>query len=1350
MRLLHNIALLLVAVTLLLASPCIGAVQAESGSSTTPDSCGPMNGGPCIIADFIGSPTTGDAPLRVQFLDASSGRPSAWAWDFGDGGTASAVADPVHTYTRPGKYTVKQVASSLTNGTSTKVREAYIIVRDPTPISADFIGHPTDGYAPLDVQFSDCTIGNPDLWKWDFGDGSTSKIQNPNHTYQRPGKYTVTLNASTALGGTSTKVKEDYITVEGLCNISADFSYTPSTGIAPLTVQFTDLSSGNPTMWAWDFGDGSSDMVASPSHTFTKPGTYTVRLAASSQSCGEGVKEKTITVNPCSIKADFVGTPNSGTAPLTVQFTDKSIGNPTMWKWDFGDGPIPMDADVSCSGGGCGNIANPTHTYLEPGTYTVTLTASNQYGCSDTITKQMYVVVVPACSIKADFVASPTNGSAPLTVQFTDKSTGNPTMWKWDFGDGPIPMDADVSCSGGACDNIANPTHTYREPGTYTVTLTASNQQGCTDTISKSQFVVVVPACSIKADFVASPTNGSAPLTVQFTDKSTGNPTMWNWDFGDGPIPMNADVSCSGGACDNIANPTHTYREPGTYTVTLTASNQQGCTDTISKQSFVVVVPACSIKADFVASPTNGSAPLTVQFTDKSTGNPTMWNWDFGDGPIPMNADVSCSGGGCNNIANPTHTYLEPGTYTVTLTASNQQGCTDTISKQSFVVVVPACSIKADFVASPTNGSAPLTVQFTDKSTGNPTMWNWDFGDGPIPMNADVSCSGGGCNNIANPTHTYREPGTYTVTLTASNQQGCTDTISKQSFVVVVPACSIKADFVANPTNGSAPLTVQFTDKSTGNPTMWNWDFGDGPIPMNADVSCSGGGCSNIANPTHTYLEPGKYTVTLTASNQQGCTDTISKQSFVVVVPACSIKADFVANPTNGSAPLTVQFTDKSTGNPTMWNWDFGDGPIPMNADVSCSGGGCSNIANPTHTYLEPGKYTVTLTASNQQGCTDTISKSQFVVVVPACSIKADFVATPTNGSAPLTVQFTDKSTGNPTMWNWDFGDGPIPMDADVSCSGGRCGNIANPTHTYREPGTYTVTLTASNQQGCTDTISKQSFVVVVPACSIDTNFSATPVSGEAPLKVQFTDLSTGNPTMWKWDFGDKQGPIPMDADVSCSGGGCDNIANPIHTYLDPGTYTVTLTASNQQGCTDTETKTAFITVGKKPTEVIPLYPGWNFVSVPKKLAPGSDTASIFSHVDVKGHSVFQYDSMSHAWNIVNPGTIIRPLDAFWIYSGGIDKIPLEYDTNPVQTPPTKQLKKGWNGVGFTGVTPIEAKYTFLSVQNSWVNCVGFDGSSQRYNTMIIKGSNDNTMLGPYNGYWLYMSADGILAANAA
>ncbi|MFH0967586.1 MAG: PKD domain-containing protein, partial [Methanobacteriota archaeon] len=426
MRLFRIIILLLVAVVLFSIAPGMGEVLVDSESGGSPGTCSPTIGGACIIADFIASPTSGDAPLRVQFLDTSSGNPSMWAWDFGDGGSSSAVADPVHIYTAPGRYSVRLVASSLTGGSSTKVKEVYITVRDATRIYADFVGSPVAGIAPLSVEFSDCSIGNPNRWLWDFGDGFTDSVNNPTHVYRSPGKYTVKLTASNDLGDSSTKIKEDYIRVDPSCEIIADFNFSPSSGFAPLTVTFTDQSSGGPTMWSWDFGDGSTDMVASPTHTFTKAGTFTVKLTASSQMCGSVTQEKVITVSPCIIDANFVGVPTTGPGPLTVKFTDLSTGNPTMWNWDFGDGVIPME---SCSGDGCNNIASPVHTYLNPGTYTVTLTASNQNGCSDTEMKVNYIVVVPACSISADFVGVPTTGPGPLTVKFTDLSTGNPTMW---------------------------------------------------------------------------------------------------------------------------------------------------------------------------------------------------------------------------------------------------------------------------------------------------------------------------------------------------------------------------------------------------------------------------------------------------------------------------------------------------------------------------------------------------------------------------------------------------------------------------------------------------------------------------------------------------------------------------------------------------------------------------------------------------------------------------------------------------------------------------------------------------------------------------------------------------------
>ena len=897
-----------------------------------------------------------------------------------------------------------------------------------------------------------------------------------------------------------------------------------------------------------------------------------------------------------------------------------------------------------------------------------------------------------ACII-ADFIGSPTDGVAPLRVQFLDSSTGYPTMWNWDFGDGNVAS------------GTANPVHIYSEPGIYTVSLTATSITGATSTKVRQRYIIVRDKYPLEADFLANPTYGKAPLHVQFTDCSKGAVEEWRWDFGDG-----------GTAYEQ--NPSHIYQRPGKYTVTLTVSSPTAGTSTKVKEKYIIVEPSCIIEARFRVDPTSGSAPLTVKFTDLSVGGPTMWEWDFGDGTTDM-------------VANPTHVYKNPGTYQVRLTASSQT-CESGVSETTIKVNPPA--IKADFSADPRSGEAPLTVQFTDLSTGNPTMWNWDFGDGtiiPASEDEEVACEGGRCpppNTLQNPRHTYLVPGTYAVTLTASNQYS-SDTVTKTQFVTVTPR-AIKADFSADPRSGDAPLTVRFTDLSTGNPTMWAWDFGDGATDM-------------VANPTHVYTTPGTYSVTLTASNQY-TSDTVCKTQWVTVRDV-SINADFVGNPTSGYAPLTVQFTDLSTGNPTKWLWDFGDGgiiPASEDEEVTCEGGACpppNTLQNPRHTYRLPGTYTVTLTASNQYGTSDTEVKQAYITVT-ANAIVADFDGTPRSGCAPLTVQFTDKSSDSPTMWNWDFGDGgiiPASTEENVTCEGGACpppNTLQNPRHTYTVPGTYTVTLTASNQFGATGTVTKQAFITVESCPAIKADFDGVPRSGEAPLSVSFTDRSSGNPTMWAWDFGD---------------GATDMIANPVHTYTREGKYTVTLTASSTYG-SDTISKSEFITVNTPYDDLIPVSGGWNFISVPKKLAPGFDTASIFKVIDSGGHSMFQYDTGKHLWHTLDPSSPIKPLEGFWIYSKGTSSVPIRYDTNPVQTPPTAYLKKGWNGIGFTGTTPIEAKFTLLSVQDKWVNCAGFNAQAQQYDPMIIKGSNDATLMYPFRGYWLYMTADGVLAANAA
>jgi len=410
--------------------------------------------------------------------------------------------------------------------------------------------------------------------------------------------------------------------------------------------------------------------------------------------------------------ADFSGSPTSGCAALTVNFTDLSSGDITSWDWDFGDG-------------GSSTAQNPSHQYSSAGTYTVSLTVTGPGG-SDTETKTNYITVNGPPT--AGFSGSPTSGTEPLTVSFTDQSTGGATSWDWDFGDG-------------GTSTAQNPTHEYTTAGTYTVTLTATNACG-SDIETKTDYITVNPCVAPTADFAGSPTSGDAPLTVSFTDQSSGNPSSWDWDFGDG-------------GTSTAQNPSHEYTTAGTYTVTLTATNACG-SDIETKTDYITVTePTPAPVAAFSGTPTSGCAPLTVAFTDESTGEITSWDWDFGDG-------------GTSTAQNPSHEYISGGTYTVSLTVTGPGG-SDTETKTDYVTVNVAPT--AGFSGSPTSGDYPLTVNFTDQSSGNPTSWDWDFGDG-------------GTSTAQNPSHEYTTAGTYTVTLTAANACG-SDIETKTDYITV-------------------------------------------------------------------------------------------------------------------------------------------------------------------------------------------------------------------------------------------------------------------------------------------------------------------------------------------------------------------------------------------------------------------------------------------------------------------------------------------------------------------------------------------------------------------------------------
>jgi PKD repeat protein len=706
----------------------------------------------------------------------------------------------------------------------------------------------------------------------------------------------------------STTSESGYIVV-GLYPV-ADFSANPVSGAPPLAVAFTDKSGGStPRTYQWSFGDGGTSTAANPSHTYAAAGVYSVTLTiTNSYGTDSETKPNFVSVGKGPV-ADFDGTPQNGMLPLAVTFTDKSTGNPTTWRWDFGDGSTST-------------AQNPAHTYTKAGTYGVTLTVTNAFGTS-TKTKAGYITA--GMPPTADFTSGTRTGGVPLAVKFTDASTGRPSSWAWDFGDGATSTDQ-------------NPSHTYTKAGAFTVTLTVKNAYG-SDSETKAGFVTA--GAKPGAEFTANQRLGTAPLTVKFTDLSTGSPTTWAWDLGDGSTSTDQ-------------NPTHVYKLEGSYDVTLTVTNSYG-SGTITKTATVdgtcmpgatgYITVGRAPAADFSADKVAGSPPLAVTFTDKSTGTtPLTHQWTFGDG-------------GTSTAANPTHSYAANGVYTVTETVTNAFG-TDTQTKTEFIRV--GLGPVADFVGTPQNGMLPLAVTFTDKSTGNPATWRWDFGDGSI-------------SNTQNPAHTYAKAGTYGVTLTVTNAFG-TSTKTKAGYITA--GMPPTADFTSGARTGPAPLTVAFTDASKGGPNSWAWDFGDGST-------------STAVNPAHTYTRAGTFSVSLTVKNAYG-SDTETKTGFVTAGGKPS--ADFIADERRGVKPFTVTFIDLSTGNPASWKWDFGDGTT-------------STEQNPVHVYQAEGAYDVTLTVSNSYG-SDTNKKTG---ASPQMTIP---VVTPT---AAATSQATQGTTAQAT-----------------------------------------------------------------------------------------------------------------------------------------------------------------------------------------------------------------------------------------------------------------------------------------------------------------------------------------------
>ncbi len=401
-----------------------------------------------------------------RFVDRSTNEPLNWSWDFGDGNT-STEQNPIHTYTSGGTFNVCLTASNST-GSNTACQEVEVFLPPAAAFDIDTIGNGT-------FAFNDLSTNTPLSWAWDFGDGSTSDVQNPIHTYNIPGTFNVCLNVINEVGENTicqslTVVLIPVANFEIVENGDGNF-------------QFNDLSTNNPDAWVWTFGDGNMTNDQSPSHTYDAPGSYEVCLTAanevgSTQSC------QMVSVLFAPVASFDIDTLDNG----LYGFTDLSTNTPSSWTWDFGDGNTST-------------AQNPTHTFATAGTFNICLTATNTAG-NNTACQSLTVVLSP----QANFTATMgENGN----YTFTDQSTNEPSSWAWDFGDGNTSTDQ-------------NPTHTFTTTGDFNVCLMVTNAAGSSNICQMISVIINdVDDPALEAALSVFPNPVSNVLQIQLQDQST-------------------------------------------------------------------------------------------------------------------------------------------------------------------------------------------------------------------------------------------------------------------------------------------------------------------------------------------------------------------------------------------------------------------------------------------------------------------------------------------------------------------------------------------------------------------------------------------------------------------------------------------------------------------------------------------------------------------------------------------------------------------------------------------------------------------------------------------------------------
>lgn len=883
---------------------------------------------------------------------------------------------------------------------------------------------------------------------------------------------------------------------------TSQFTVTPSTGCAPLSVSFNNTSIAA-TSSSWNFGNGNTSTSASPpAQNYTTPGTYLISLTStSSTGCTDVSSASVVVTDGPTVAVPANITQCAGTTIAAVNFTSTPAGATFAW--------TNSNSAIGLAASGNGNIPSftATNTTGSPITATITVTPTLN-GCSGT--PQTYTITInPTPTVT---VNSPT-----ICPGVTANLIANgATTYTWSAG----------ATATGVNTADASPVSTTN----YTVTGTTNGCSGtatATVTVAAS-ITVTVNSPNICAGATATLTAAGAN-TYLWDDGSTTNPRLVS------PATTTTyDVTGSSGGCSGTATATVTVNPQPTVTVnspticaggsaTLTANGAANYVwDDGSTNSTLTVSPATTTTYTVSGSTGSCSATATATVTVSSSLN------------VTVNSPTICEGQSATLTAAGATTYLwsdgstdnplivTPASsisYTVTGTSLS---CSGTANADIIVNPVPVVTVNSPSVCAGT--AATLTA-------AGATTYLWNTGSTVNPL------------SVSPPTTT-----SYTVTGT---EQGCSATAT--STVTVNPAPTVTVNSPTICAGDAATLTASGA-------TTYLWSTGE--VTDNISVS------------------PASTTTYTVAGTDFGCTTTVTStvtvnQVIVSILPTAATLCE------GESVVLTASGA-------TTYSWS------PATDLSSVSG---SNVtATPTVTTT----YTVTGTGN---GCTD----DETITITVNPNPVVNFSALPISGCLPLTVQFNDLSTiasGNITSWLWQADNNTF---ADQS----------NPVYTFNSAGNYDITLTVTSNQNCTSTLTIVDLITVSPIPVA--NFSANPVWTQIiSPEVTFTDLSSGNPVQWTWDFGT---------------GANSNIQNPVYSFSDTGTYSVMLTITNQFGCADSIEFTVviapFFTL-YVPSAFTPDGDGLNDVFLPKGEALRDYQLRIFNRW---GEQVFESFEPAVGWN---------------------------------------------------------------------------------------------------------------------